>query len=90
MCGSLTAKAAFVILRAFVVRWYKYVLQLHMRLEAELDYGFYHVSDVTGSELNCSCVQQRKNFSSKYSSLCSRVDFPSVDGRLSGGAWMAP
>ena len=39
MRGSPTAQAAFAILRAFVARWYAYVLQLHTRLEVELDHG---------------------------------------------------
>ena len=38
MRGSPTVQAAFAILRAFVIRWYKYVLQLHTHLEAELDH----------------------------------------------------
>ena len=32
-----TAQAAFAILRAFVARWYANVLQVHTRLEVELD-----------------------------------------------------
>ena len=39
MRGRPTAQAAFAILRAFVARWYTNVLQLHTRLEAELDHG---------------------------------------------------
>ena len=39
MRGRPTAQAAFAILRAFVVRWYANVLQLHTRLEVELDHG---------------------------------------------------
>ena len=34
-----TAQAAFAILRAFVARWYAYVLQLHTRLEVQLGHG---------------------------------------------------
>ena len=34
-----TAQAAFAILRAFVAGWYANVLQLHTRLEVELDHG---------------------------------------------------
>ena len=32
-------QAAFSILSAFVARWYANVLQLHTRLEVELDHG---------------------------------------------------
>ena len=32
-------QAAFAILRTFVARWYANVLQLHTRLEVELDHG---------------------------------------------------
>ena len=39
MRGRPTAQAAFAILRAFVTRWYANVLQLHTRLEVELDHG---------------------------------------------------
>ena len=39
MRGSSTTQAAFAILRAFVARWYAHVLQLHTRLEVELDHG---------------------------------------------------
>ena len=39
MRGRPTAQAAFAILRAFVARWYANVLQLHTRLEVELDHG---------------------------------------------------
>ena len=39
MRGRPTAQAAFAILRALVARWYANVLQLHMRLEVELDHG---------------------------------------------------
>ena len=40
MRGRPTAQAAFAILRTFVARWYAYVvLQLHTRLEVELDHG---------------------------------------------------
>ena len=34
-----TTQAGFAILRAFVARWYADVLQLHTRLEVELDHG---------------------------------------------------
>ena len=34
-----TAQTVAIILRAFVARWYAYVLQLHTRLEVELDHG---------------------------------------------------
>ena len=33
-------QAVFVILRAFVARWYANVLQLYTRLEVELDHGW--------------------------------------------------
>ena len=39
MRGRSTAQAAFAIIRAFVARWYANVLQLHTRLEVELDHG---------------------------------------------------
>ena len=39
MGGRPTAQAAFAILRAFVARWYAYVLQLTTRLEVQLDHG---------------------------------------------------
>ena len=39
MRGRPTAQAAFAILRAFVARWYANVLQVHTRLEVELDHG---------------------------------------------------
>ena len=39
MRGRPTAQAAFAIIRAFVARWYANVLQLHTRLEVELDHG---------------------------------------------------
>ena len=39
MRGRPTAQAAFAILRAFVARWYANVLQLHTRLDVELDHG---------------------------------------------------
>ena len=39
MRGRPTAQAAFAILRAFVARWDANVLQLHTRLEVELDHG---------------------------------------------------
>ena len=39
MCGSPTAQAALGTLCAFVARWYAYVLQVHMRLQVELDNG---------------------------------------------------
>ena len=34
-----TAQATFAIIRAFVARWCANVLQLHTRLEVELDHG---------------------------------------------------
>ena len=39
MGGPPRKLAAFAILRAFVARWYASVLQLHTRLEVELDHG---------------------------------------------------
>ena len=39
MRGRPNAQAAFAILRAFVPRWYVNVLQVHTRLEVELDHG---------------------------------------------------
>ena len=39
MRGRFNAQAAFAILRAFVARWCANVLQLHTRLELELDHG---------------------------------------------------
>ena len=40
MRGRPTAQAAFAILRASVARWYANVLQVHTRLEVELDHGW--------------------------------------------------
>ena len=40
MHGRPTAQDAFAILCAFVARWYANVLQLHTRLEVELDHGW--------------------------------------------------
>ena len=39
MRGRPTPQAAFTILHAFVTRWYANVLQVHTRLEVELDHG---------------------------------------------------
>ena len=39
MRGRPTAQAPFAILCAFVARWYANVLQVHTRLEVELDHG---------------------------------------------------
>ena len=39
MRGRPTAQAAFALLRAFSARWYTNVIQLHARLEVELDDG---------------------------------------------------
>ena len=40
MRGRPNAQAAFAILREFVARWYANVLQLHTRLDVELDHGW--------------------------------------------------
>ena len=37
--GLYTKQAVFVVIRAFVARWYAYVIQLHTLLEVELDHG---------------------------------------------------
>ena len=39
MRGRPTTHAAFAILHTFVARWHANVLQLHTRLEVELDHG---------------------------------------------------
>ena len=47
MRGRPTAQAAFAILRAFVARWYANVLQVHTRLEVELDHALMGWSEVS-------------------------------------------
>ena len=39
MRGRPTTQAAFAILHVFATRWYANVLQLHTRLDVELDHG---------------------------------------------------
>ena len=56
MRGRPTAQAAFAILCTFVARWYSYVLQLHTRLEVELDHGRGGVRSRTGCQPSESSV----------------------------------
>ena len=49
MCGSPTAQAALVILRALVACWYTYVVQVHTHLQV----GLHHGRGGVGSGASC-------------------------------------
>ena len=76
MHGRPTAQAAFAILHAFVARWYANVLQLHKRLEVELDHGRGGArsrascppSETSGAKVH---VQSHRDIQSSYALNCA-------------------